>query len=43
MKTGNYDADIAIYTPGVLEMKFQEITEDVDTRKKIAHPSYKDI
>ena len=43
IKAGSYDAGIAKYSSGVLEMKFQGITEDVDTRKKIAHPSYKDI
>ena len=43
MKTGNYDADIAKYIPGVPETKFQGMLEDIDTRKKVAHPSYKDM
>ena len=43
VKTGNYDVDIAKYIPGVLEMKFQGMLEDIDTREKVAHPSYKDI
>ena len=43
IKTGNYDADIAKYIPGVPEMKFQGMLEDVDTREKVAHPSYKDM
>ena len=41
--TGKYDADIARYIPGVLEMKFQEMLEDIDAREKIAHSSYKEM
>ena len=41
IKTGNYDADIANQIPGVLEMKFQGMFEDIDTREKVAHPCYK--
>ena len=43
IKTGNYDADIAKYIPGVLEMKFQEMLEDINTREKVTHPFYKDM
>ena len=43
IKTGNYDADIAKYIPCVLEMKYQGMLEDIDTREKVAHPSYKDM
>ena len=43
IKTGNYDADIAKYIPGVLGIKFQGMLEDIDTRKKVAYPSYKDM
>ena len=32
---------IARYIPGVLEMKFQGMFEDIDTREKVAHSSYK--
>ena len=32
INTRNYDADIARYIPGVLEMKFQGMLEDIDTR-----------
>ena len=39
----NYDADIAKYIPGVLEMKFQGMLEDIETREKVAHPYYKDM
>ena len=35
--------DIARYIPGVLQMKFQDMLEDTDTREKIAHCSYTDI
>ena len=43
INTRNYDADIARYIPGVLEMKFQGVLEDIDTREKVAHSSYKDM
>ena len=43
ISTGKYDADIAKYIPGILEMKFQGMLEDIDTREKVAHPSYKDM
>ena len=39
--TGKYDVDIARYIPGILEMKFQGMLEDIDTREKVAHSSYK--
>ena len=42
-KTGRYDADIAKYIPGVLEMVYQGMLEDVDTKGKVAHSSYKDM
>ena len=42
-KTGNYDADIATYIPGVLEMKFRGMLDDIDTREKVAHSSYTDM
>ena len=43
IKSGNYDADIAKYIPDVLKMKVQGMLEDIDTREKLAHPSYKDM
>ena len=39
ISTGKYDADIAKYIPGILEMKFQGMLEDIDTWEKVAHPS----
>ena len=43
IKTGRYDADIAKYIPGVLEMVYQGMLEDIDTKEKVAHSSYKDM
>ena len=43
IKTGNYDADIAKYIPGVFKTKVQGMLEDINTREKLAHPSYKDM
>ena len=39
IKTGRYDKDIAKYLPGLLELKFQGMLEDIDMRKKPAHPT----
>ena len=41
--TGRYDADLAKYTPGLLELAFQSMLEEIDTKEKTAHPSYKDM
>ena len=43
INTGKYNADIARYIPRVLEMKFQGMLEDIDTREKIVHSSYKEM
>ena len=43
VKTGRYDQDIAKYIPGLLELKFQGMLEDIDTREKQAHLSYADM
>ena len=40
---GKYDADLAKYIPGLLELAFQEMLEDIDTRQKVAHSSYKNM
>ena len=42
IKQGKYDADLAKYIPGILELAFQGMLDDTDTREKFAHPSYKD-
>ena len=41
IKSWTYDADISRYVPGILEMKFQGMLEDIDTREKVAHSSYR--
>ena len=40
---GKYNADLAKYIPGLLELAFQGMLDDTDTREKVAHPSYKDM
>ena len=40
---GKYDADLAKYIPGLLDLAIQGMLDDKDTRKKVAHPSYKDM
>ena len=40
---GKYNADLAKYIPGLLELAFQGMLDDIDTREKVAHPSYKDM
>ena len=37
-----YDADLAKYIPGLLDLAIQGMLDDIDTREKVAHPSYKD-
>ena len=43
ISTGRYDKDIAKSTPNPLELKFQSILEDIDTREKVTHSSYTDM
>ena len=43
IKTGKYDADIARYIPGTLDMVYQGMLEDIDTKEKATHISYKDM
>ena len=38
---GKYDADLAKYIPGLLDLAIQGMLDDIDTREKVAHPSYK--
>ena len=38
---GKYDADLAKYIPGLADLAIQGILDDIDTREKVAHPSYK--
>ena len=39
---GNYDADLAKCIPGLTDFAIQGMLDDIDTREKVAHPSYKD-
>ena len=41
--TGNYDVNITRYIPGTLDMVFQGMLENIDTKKKVAHSFYKDM
>ena len=43
INTGKYDEDVAKYIPGLLELKFQGMLEDIDTSEKVAHSSYTDM
>ena len=43
ISAGRYNKDIAKYISGLLELKFHEMLEDVDTRVKVAHLSYTDM
>ena len=38
----NYDADLAKYIPGLLDLAIQGMLDDIDTGEKVTHPSYKD-
>ena len=40
---GKYDADVAKYIPGLVDLAVQGMLDDIDTREKAAHPSYKDM
>ena len=39
---GKYDADLAKYIPGLMDLAIQGMLDDIDTREKVAHSSYKD-
>ena len=41
--TGIYDENLAKYILGLLELAFQGMIEDIDTKEKSVHPSYKDM
>ena len=42
IKMGKYQADLAKYIPGLMDVAIQGMLDDIDTREKVAHPSYKD-
>ena len=37
-----YDADLAKYIPGLMDLAIQGMLDNIDTRERVAHPSYKD-
>ena len=39
---GKHDADLAKYIPELMDLAIQGMLDDIDTREKVAHPSYKD-
>ena len=39
---GKYDADMAKYIPGLVDLAIQGMLDDIDTREKVAQPSYRD-
>ena len=39
---GKYDADLVKYIPRLADLAIQGMLDDIDTRGKVAHPSYKD-
>ena len=43
MSTSTYDAEIAKYIPGTLDLVFHGMLEDIYTKEQPAHISYKDI
>ena len=42
IQTGEYDADIVKYIPGTLDLFYQEMLEDIDTKEQLTHILYKD-
>ena len=43
IKTGEYDADVAKYIRGMLELVYQGMLEDIYIKEQSAHISYKDM
>ena len=43
ISTGRYDKNLAKYIPGLLELAFQGMLEDIDTKEKTGHRSYTDM
>ena len=43
INTGEYDADLAKYIPRMLNLIFQGIIEDIDTKEQVAHILYKNM
>ena len=43
INTGEYDADLAKYISGMIELVYQGMIENIDTKKQVARISYKDL
>ena len=43
IKTRKYDTDVVKYIPGVLEMVFPGMLDEIDNKEKVAHSSYEDM
>ena len=43
IETGTYDANIARFTPGTLDLVFQGMQEDIDIKEQLAHSSYREM
>ena len=43
ISTGKYDEDIGRYIPGILELKFQWMVEDINIREKVTPSSCTDM
>ena len=43
ISTGEYDANLAKYIPGMLNLAFQGMIGNIDTKEQVAHISYKDM
>ena len=41
--SGEYDANLAKYIPGMLNLVYQGIIENIDTKEQVAHISCKDM
>ena len=43
INTGEYDADLAKYIPVILELVYQGMIENIDTKEQVTQISYKDV
>ena len=43
INTGEYEANLPKYIPGMLELVFQGMIENIDTKEQVAHISYNDM
>ena len=43
INTGEYDTDLAKYSPGILDLIFQGMIENTDKKEQVAHISCKDM